>query len=251
MSKKKTIFASQELEKLRKGNFLNDRGYLVSITKKDGTELFEPFMISNFSIDEKCIFITIYDLIYHFNIEEVLDDLMDGFLWFKKKVNITLFRLDSYNNEVYRVIYHNCRLKKYHGKNFSYKNNSQHQWYLEFTYGKKEINTLKSDNSVEIMPYDYEKRTYFPHAQSFEEYDRKVLEQTSNMLNEAMDKVMQTEKISKTQKERSVNNIKKAKKENEVKFKKVYKNPLQNVNLNDIEKNLVAEIKELEDNINE
>lgn len=249
MSKKKTVFASQELEKLRNGKFLNDRGYLVSITKKDGTELFEPFMISNFSIDEKCIFITIYDLIYHFNIEEVLDELMDGFLWFKEKVNITLFRLDSYNNEVYRVIYHNCKLKKYHGKNFSYRNNSQHQWYLEFTYGKKEINTNKAENYIVIKPFDDEEINLT--NKSMETYDSNVLKQTNKMLDDAMDKVWQTKKIARMQKERSVNDIKKAKKENEVSFNKVYGNSLKNIDYKEIEKNLLKEIKELENNINE
>lgn len=248
MSKKKTIYVSQELEKLRKVNFLNDRGYLVSITKKDGTELFEPFMISNFSIDDKCIFITIYDLICHFNIEETLDGLMNGFLWLKKKVNITLFRLNSYNNEVYRVIYHNCKLKKYHGKNFSYKNNSQHQWYLEFTYDRKEINKKTDENYVKIKPFNDEEMK--DTNKSMEKYDANVLKQTNKMLDDAIGKVLQTKNISKTQKERSVNDINKAKTENEVRFNKVHKNSFQNVDLKEIEKSLVKEIKELEDNIN-
>ena len=32
-----------------------------------------------------------------------------------------------------------CKLKKYHGKNFTYKGNDPHQWYLELSFANKEI----------------------------------------------------------------------------------------------------------------
>ena len=71
------------------------------------------------------------------NIEEELDSLLKGFWFFKEKVTITLSKLDPMNKEVYCVSYDDCRLNKYHGKNFTYKANDPHQWYLEFTFKTK------------------------------------------------------------------------------------------------------------------
>ena len=107
---KENIDPKVEEEKLKRCKIFSNRGFMATVRKKDGTVLFYPHMISNFSIDNNKIFITVYDIIQKMNIEEELDSLLKGFWFFKEKVTITLSKLDAMNKEVYCVSYNDCRL---------------------------------------------------------------------------------------------------------------------------------------------
>lgn len=262
MSKtKKLIYASEEFKKLKKNELFYDRGFLVSITKQDGSQLFEPYMVNNFSINKNRIFITIYDIIGERIIEQDLDYLNDGFLCLKPSVKITLYRLDSSNNEVYSVEYERCKLKSYHGNNFSYRGKYPYQWYLEFSYSKKTI--LKSLKST-VVPFDTVENEAKDRTNLFEEYygivrelakpnskerkekDLKTLKYSNMMLDEAIHTVYNTDKLPQNKKNDVVRQINNAKEENERMANKVYNQSLDNIDLNKIEKDLEKRLKELE-----
>lgn len=243
---KEIIDPQIEEDKLKQCQMFTNRGFMVTITKSDGTALFYPHMISNFSIDTKKIFITIYDLIQALNVEEELDELSKGFCFFKKNVKITLHKLDPMNEEVYRIEYNKCKLKKYHGKNFTYKANDPHQWYLEFTFSSKNVIKNKNyifnsgNNTPKLTKSDYKKMAKKEIA---------ILQNSNKMLEEAADKVRGTHKLNQSQKNERITNINSAKTENETVAMKYYGKTLQDVDFDEIEKTIETQITKIENKI--
>ena len=241
---KENIDPKVEEEKLKRCKMFSNSGFMATVRKKDGTVLFYPYMISNFSIDNNKIFITVYDIIQKMNIEEELDNLLKGFWFFKKKVTITLSKLDPMNKEVYCVSYNDCRLNKYHGKNFTYKANDSHQWYLEFTF--------KTKNSKNNKLYTFDgKEVTHNITQEGVKKETAVINSSNKMLDEAADKVQSTYKLPQSQKDKKIIEDHNAIVENKQTIKKYYGNNLQKLDFNEIEKTLENQIAKLENkNIN-
>lgn len=241
--------------KLQQCRMFTNRGFMVTITRDDGSVLFYPYMVSNFSIDEKKVFVTIYDLIQSSNIEESLDELLKGFLWFKKKVNITLIRLDVENEEVYRIDYKKCQLKKYHGKNFTYKGSDMHQWYLEFTFAKKE---LVKNNDFKFTPIvvDVDSIKNIPtnnvaqvqRHKRMSKQEAAILKNSNKMLDEAIEKVKDTKRLTQDAKTKKIREINKAKSENENAINQFYGKTFSGEKLKEMEKWIEVELNEIENN---
>ena len=241
---KENIDPKVEEEKLKHCKIFSNRGFMATVRKKDGTVLFYPHMISNFSIDSNKIFITVYDVIQKMNIEEELDSLLKGFWIFKEKVTITLSKLDPMNKEVYCVSYNDCRLNKYHGKNFTYKANDSHQWYLEFTF--------KTKNSKKNKLYTFDgKEVTHNITQEGVKKETAVINSSNKMLDEAADKAQSTHKLPQSQKDKKIIEGHNAIVENKQITKRHYGNNLQKLDFNEIEKALENQIAKLENkNIN-
>ena len=241
---KENIDPKVEEEKLKRCRMFSNRGFMATVRKRDGTVLFYPHMISNFSIDNNKIFITVYDIIQKMNIEEELDSLLKGFWIFKEKVTITLSKLDPMNKEVYCVSYNDCRLNKYHGKNFTYKANDPHQWYLEFTF--------KTKNSKKNKLYTFDgKEVTHNITQEGVKKETAVINSSNKMLDEAADKAQSTHKLPQSQKDKKIIEDHNAIVENKQTIKKYYGNNLQKLDFNEIEKALENQIAKLENkNIN-
>ena len=75
---KENIDPKVEEEKLKRCRMFSNRGFMATVRKRDGTVLFYPHMISNFSIDNNKIFITVYDIIQKMNNKKELDSLLKG-----------------------------------------------------------------------------------------------------------------------------------------------------------------------------
>ena len=241
---KENIDPQVEEEKLKHCKIFSNRGFMATVRKKDGTVLFYPHMISNFSIDSNKIFITVYDVIQKMNIEEELDSLLKGFWIFKEKVTITLSKLDPMNKEVYCVSYNDCRLNKYHGKNFTYKANDSHQWYLEFTF--------KTKNSKKNRLYTFDgKEVTHNITQEGVKKETAVINSSNKMLDEAADKAQSTYKLPQSQKDKKIIEDHNAIVEDKQITKRHYGNNLQKLDFNEIEKALENQIAKLENkNIN-
>ena len=241
---KENIDPKVEEEKLKRCRMFSNRGFMATVRKRDGTVLFYPHMISNFSIDNNKIFITVYDIIQKMNIEEELDSLLKGFWFFKEKVTITLSKLDPMNKEVYCVSYNDCRLNKYHGKNFTYKANDSHQWYLEFTF--------KTKNSKKNKLYTFDgKEVTHNITQEGVKKETAVINSSNKMLDEAADKAQSTHKLPQSQKDKKIIEGHNAIVENKQITKRHYGNNLQKLDFNEIEKALENQIAKLENkNIN-
>ena len=241
---KENIDPKVEEEKLKRCRMFSNRGFMATVRKRDGTVLFYPHMISNFSIDNNKIFITVYDIIQKMNIEEELDSLLKGFWIFKEKVTITLSKLDPMNKEVYCVSYNDCRLNKYHGKNFTYKANDSHQWYLEFTF--------KTKNSKKNKLYTFDgKEVTHNITQEGVKKETAVINSSNKMLDEAADKAQSTHKLPQSQKDKKIIEGHNAIVENKQITKRHYGNNLQKLDFNEIEKALENQIAKLENkNIN-
>ena len=241
---KENIDPKVEEEKLKRCRMFSNRGFMATVRKRDGTVLFYPHMISNFSIDNNKIFITVYDIIQKMNIEEELDSLLKGFWIFKEKVTITLSKLDPMNKEVYCVSYDDCRLNKYHGKNFTYKANDSHQWYLEFTF--------KTKNSKKNKLYTFDgKEVTHNITQEGVKKETAVINSSNKMLDEAADKAQSTHKLPQSQKDKKIIEGHNAIVENKQITKRHYGNNLQKLDFNEIEKALENQIAKLENkNIN-
>ena len=241
---KENIDPKVEEEKLKRCRMFSNRGFMATVRKRDGTVLFYPHMISNFSIDSNKIFITVYDIIQKMNIEEELDSLLKGFWIFKEKVTITLSKLDPMNKEVYCVSYNDCRLNKYHGKNFTYKANDSHQWYLEFTF--------KTKNSKKNKLYTFDgKEVTHNITQEGVKKETAVINSSNKMLDEAADKAQSTHKLPQSQKDKKIIEGHNAIVENKQITKRHYGNNLQKLDFNEIEKALENQIAKLENkNIN-
>ena len=236
---KENIDPKVEEEKLKRCKIFSNRGFMATVRKKDGTVLFYPHMISNFSIDNNKIFITVYDIIQKMNIEEELDSLLKGFWFFKEKVTITLSKLDAMNKEVYCVSYNDCRLNKYHGKNFTYKANDSHQWYLEFTF--------KTKNSKKNKSYTFDSKES-THNMSLEDFKREftTMNNSNKILDEVVDKVQPIHKSAQSQRYEKITEDHNAIVDNVQSIKKRYGNNLQKIDFNEIEKALENQIIELE-----
>ena len=241
---KENIDPKVEEEKLKRCKIFSNRGFMATVRKKDGTVLFYPHMISNFSIDSNKIFITVYDVIQKMNIEEELDSLLKGFWIFKEKVTITLSKLDPMNKEVYCVSYNDCRLNKYHGKNFTYKANDSHQWYLEFTFKSKNYKKNK------LYTFDGKEVTHNITQEGVKK-ETAVINSSNKMLDEAADKAQSTHKLPQSQKDKKIIEDHNAIVENKQITKRHYGNNLQKLDFNEIEKALENQIAKLENkNIN-
>lgn len=239
--------------KLTKCEMFNNRGFMALISDSNDNVIFEPYMISNFSIDNKNIFVTIYDLVQPTNIEETLDGLTNGLLWFRENLKVTLIRLDSKNGEVYRTIYSKCKLKKYHGKNFTYKGNDKHQWYLELNFKKKEIVKNKDFNFLEVMSgvlrVPTQEELSKSHGIKFsskslnKEKEAKILMNSNKMLNDAAETVRKTNRLNEKEKVTPLKQIDEAKKENEQNAIKYLDTKLD---YNKLEKDIINELNQLE-----
>ena len=236
---KENIDPKVEEEKLKRCRMFSNRGFMATVRKRDGTVLFYPHMISNFSIDNNKIFITVYDIIQKMNIEEELDSLLKGFWIFKEKVTITLSKLDPMNKEVYCVNYSGCSLNKYHGKNFTYKANDSHQWYLEFTFKSKHYKKNK------LYTFDGKEVTHNITQEGVKK-ETTVINSSNKMLDEAADKAQSTYKLPQSQKDKKIIEDHNAIVENKQTIKKYYGNNLQKLDFNEIEKALENQIAKLE-----
>lgn len=239
-----------EAEKFNNSLMLPNRSFMVEIIDNSRLVTFQPHMINNFSIDEDKIFITIYDMLNNNDIiEETLDEWSKGFWLFKKHLNVMLYRLDSNNNEVYKVAYTGCKLKKYHGKNLTYKSNDIHQWYLELSFKKKKIiknKTYFSENQVKNN--DEVKR--FVNDQLIKNYELKVLKNSNKMLDDAVKTVKVTNKINKRDKKKVIEQIDDAKTENNELANKYYGKSLKDFDLSKMENMIEKQIADLEGEIN-
>lgn len=223
----KQIDIKSQIDKIRDGLYLFNRNFIVAIEDKHENLVFEPYIVSNFSVNGNKICVTLMDIIAPRCIEKTIDDLKKGFWCFKPTLTITLLRMDTTLTEIYRVVYKNCRLKNYHGKNFTYKNNEPYQWYLEFTFNGKDIQ--------EISPIKLKEKLCVPNIT---DYDAKVLKNSNKMLDESINKVWETDKISEYSKRRVAREINKAKNENN----KI----LNRKKLDELEGNLMKTIDEME-----
>ena len=236
---KENINLQTEDAKLKHCKIFSNSGFMVTVRKKDGTVLFYPHMISNFSIDNNKIFITVYDIIQKMNIEEELDSLLKGFWFFKEKVTLTLSKLDPMNKEVYCVSYNDCRLNKYHGKNFTYKANDPHQWYLEFTF--------KTKNSKKNKSYTFDsKESAHSITQERVKKETAIINNPNKILDEVVDKVQSIHKSAQSQRYEKITEDHNAIVENEQSIKKRSANKLQKIDFKEIEKALEKQIIELE-----
>lgn len=239
-----------EVENFNNSLMLPNRSFMVEIIDNSRLVTFQPHMINNFSIDDENIFITVYDMLNNNSIiEETLDEWSKGFWIFKKQLNVILYRLDSVNNEVYKVVYSGCKLKKYHGKNFTYKSNDIHQWYLEMSFKKKKIiknKTYFSENQVKNN--DEEKR--FVNDQLIKNYELKVLKNSNKMLDDAVKTVNITNKINKRDKKKVIEQIDNAKTENNDLANKYYGKSLKDFDLSKMENMIEKQIADLEGEIN-
>lgn len=239
-----------ETEKLNKSLMFSNRSFMVEIIDNSGLVTIYPHMINNFSIDDENIFITVYDMLNNNSIiEETLDEWSKGFWIFKKQLNVILYRLDSVNNEVYKVVYSGCKLKKYHGKNFTYKSNDIHQWYLEMSFKKKKIiknKTYFSENQVKNT--DEEKR--FVNDQLIKNYESSVLKKSNNMLDDSVKTVKSNKKINKHGDREVIEQIDNAKAENNDLVNRYYGKSLKDFDLSKLEKMVEKQIADLEGEIN-
>ena len=239
-----------EVENFNNSLMLPNRSFMVEIIDNSRLVTFQPHMINNFSIDDENIFITVYDMLNNNSIiEETLDEWSKGFWIFKKQLNVILYRLDSVNNEVYKVVYSGCKLKKYHGKNFTYKSNDIHQWYLEMSFKKKKIiknKTYFSENQVKNT--DEEKR--FVNDQLIKNYELKVLKNSNKMLDDAVKTVNITNKINKRDKKKVIEQIDNAKAENNDLVNRYYGKSLKDFDLSKMENMIEKQIADLEGEIN-
>lgn len=264
------INSLNEKKHLNSFNMLFGRDFMVTILDENDKILFYPCMISNFSVDSKKIFVTLYDIIVKENIEEALDSLLGNFIK-KPRLKIVLSRLDKEMTEIYHVNYTDCKLKNYHGKNFTYKVNEAYQWYLEFTFGNKEIvkstsYNFKSKNNENYLHTnedendktsvaDYRDTTKFKLSENAAKLKYLATLKSSNeMLDNAMDTVRKTKKIKDYQKNNVLNQIENAKEENKKTAKKTfgkyYGGSLDSLDFNQIQKTLEKEMEKLEDKIN-
>lgn len=245
-----------ERDELSKSTLMFNRGFMVTIVNNDGSLLFRPHMVSNFSIDGKKIFITLYDKLQLPSVEEEIDKLSSGFWFMKPTVSIVLMRLDPRNVEIYRVEYKKCKLQTYHGKNFTYKSNELHQWYLEFSFKEKSI--------INKCPNDYIKEGYNTNSSLNEavteykqnrhkRYTKKelaILKNSNKMLDDAAEKVRDNNKLTQKQKDDKITEINDAKMENETMANKYFGETLKGFNFDEIEKSIEKQIAKLENNMN-
>ncbi len=239
-----------EVEKLNKSLMFSNRSFMVEINDNSGLVTIYPYMINNFSIDDENIFITVYDMLNKNSIiEETLDEWSKGFWIFKKQLNVILYRLDSVNNEVYKVVYSGCKLKKYHGKNFTYKSNDIHQWYLELSFKKKKI--IKNEayfRGEQVNKADEVKQAV--NEQLIKNYELNILKNSNKMLDDAVKTVKATKKITKHNKKKVIEQIDNAKTENDEIANKYYGKSLKDFDLSKLEKMIETQISNLEGEIN-
>lgn len=243
----KSINSTNEEMRLRKLNFFLGRNFLVTIADEYDNVLFYPSMISNFSIDDSKIFISLYDTMTEDNVEEKLDKLMGGFL-IKPTMKIVLSRLDYNGDEVYKVVYNKCKLKAYHGKNFTYKNSEPYQWYLEIKYGNKEI--VKSEGyKFKSVDFNLDKETVKRTPKNIKEQNVKILKNSNKMLDDALNNVSKTKKLNDKQKEVVAKEIIKAKAENAKNAHKYYGASLDSIDFTTLKYNLKEAINETENKL--
>lgn len=243
------INSKDEEARLRRLKMLFGRNFMATIADKDGNVLFYPSMISNFSIDGSKIFISLYDLIEEDNVEEKIDKLM-GDKFSKPKLKIILSRLDANKDEVYKVVYTKCKLKAYHGKNFTYKSSEPYQWYLEIEYGAKEIVKNENYNYVEADDNEVVKSILEKPVKKYtKEQSVEILKNSNKMLDEAMETVSKTSKLNDGQKQTIAKEIVKAKAENAKNAHKYYGASLDSIDFTRIAKSLKEEMNDTEDKL--
>ena len=148
-------------------------------------------------------------------------------------------KLDPMNKEVYCVSYNDCRLNKYHGKNFTYKANDPHQWYLEFTF--------KTKNSKKNKSYTFDsKEAAHSITQERVKKETAIINNPNKILDEVVDKVQPIHKSAQSQRYEKIIEDHNAIVDNVQSIKKRYVNNLQKIDFNEIEKALENQIAELE-----
>jgi hypothetical protein len=260
----KSIDSISEQKHLKDLSMFFCRNFMVTMLDEQENILFYPCMISNFSVDGDKLFVTIYDIITKNNIEETLDNLYShGWKYKYPTVKIILTRLDCKGVEIYRVIYPKCRLKNYHGKNFTYKSSEPYQWYLEFEWHSADKEIIKSDS------YDFSKCDDYVCLMSNEptkvkdetpmskpKYDTAkrlkelaILNNSNTMLDDAAEKVVQKETLSEEHKNKVLQQISKAKSENKNYANNMFSTDLDTFDLDAIAKSIEKEIAELENKL--
>ena len=252
------INSVDEQKHLKELNMFFSRGFMVTIIDEKDNVLFYPCTISNFSVDSKKLFVTVYDLIVEENVEEMLDSLIShSFFKRSPRIKIILSRLDATWGEVYHVNYNNCVLKNYHGKNFTYKSSEPYQWYLEFSIGNKEI--VKSNEYAYFAPKNrYERisnptKYYNEHLRvdkSYKEQDVATLKNSNKMLDEAIETIKSNNSISEERKNQVLKQVRNAQNENKKSANKYYGVSLDSFDFRTITKTLEKEIDNLEEKIN-
>lgn len=242
------ISSAAQIYSLKHSQTFLSRSFLVKIVNEKDEVIFYPYMISNFSVDSKKIFITIYDMMIKENIEETLDELKGSFWKRKPKFEVILYKLANTNEEIYHVEYTNCKLKNYHGKNFSYKSNDLYQWYLEIEFGKKKI--IKTDE-MPISKHFFPKNYYETIDKSYKEYDLAVYKNSNKMLDNSILSVKQSNRIDDYQKDCLTNIINHSKAENIKKMQDLYGiKSLDDADIQKMSDDLEAEIDKMESKIN-
>lgn len=241
-----------EQKRLRELNMFFSRDFMVTIIDDKDNVLFHPCTISNFSVDSKKLFVTVYDLIVKENIEEILDNLIDGNI-FKKcpRLKIVLTRLDITGIEIYRVVYSNCILKKYHGKNFTYKSNEPYQWYLEFSIGDKEI-VKNNDYNYFVHKSDFalnNNETICKNDDTIKQKELAILKNSNKMLEDVVEEVKVKDSISEEIKNRVIKQVQNAQNENKKKANRYYGASLDSIDFNQLTRTLEKQIADLEDKI--
>lgn len=238
MKKDRFIDERDELSKLENSVLLTTRGFMVKVEDKYGNVLFEPHEVTNFSVDGKKIFITVYDTLKYPSIETKLDCYLNGISFLRPKFKVSLIRLDYKNNEVYTVEYKKCRLNSYHGKNFNYKTNELHQWYLEMRYSTKSIvNETEDNNEMYSMECAAENRRK----------NASILQYTNEMLKDAAENVSQSKKIGKSKKEMVIKELNNDVKYNEEHARKVLGYNISYGKMDEMEREIVNKLREVEE----
>lgn len=252
------INSVDEQKHLKDLNMFFSRGFMVTIIDDKDNVLFYPCTISNFSVDSKKLFVTVYDLIVKENVEETLDGLISH-SFFKKspRIKILLSRLDATGIEVYHINYNNCVLKNYHGKNFTYKSSEPYQWYLEFSIGDKEIVKNKEyAHFVSKNRYEHKSnptKYYNDHLRvdkRYKEQDLATLKNSNKMLDEAIETIKSNNSISEERKKQVLKQVSNAQNENKKSANKYYGVSLDSFDFRTITKSLEKEIDNLEEKIN-
>ena len=245
-----TIVNNIEHERFNQDLMLPTQKFMVEIIDDNKLVKFYPHMINSFSVNNKEIFITMYDMLNNNDIiEETLDDWSKGFWLFKKRFKVILYRLDSNNNDVYKVVYSGCKLRKYNGKNFISNAIGIHEWYIGLSFKNKKIIKNKAYfGGKQVHGVDEVKQA--TNERLIKNYESSVLKKSNNMLDESVKTVKSNKKINKHGDREVIEQIDKAKTENNDLVNRYYGKSLNDFDLSKMENMIKKQIADLEGEIN-
>lgn len=239
-----------EHEKFNQYLTLPTQKFMVEITDDKRVVKFYSDIINSFSVDNKKIFITMYDVLNNNDIiEETLDEWSKGFWVFKKHFNVILYRLDSVNNEVYKVVYSGCKLKKYNGKIFTSNANEVYEWYLGVSFKNKKIIKNKAYFSRNQV-HDIDKVKQATNKRLIKNYESSILKNSNNLLDDSVKTVKSNKKINKHDKGKVVEQIDNAKTDSNVNTNTYHGHQFNGFDLSKLEKMVEKQIADLEGEIN-